>query len=368
MKILFIAPFPLPITGQSLAVNELYLHMENKVQILKVDTGKVELQQGLNSLGRVRKVFGIIKNLLDVNKSADGIYFNVSQSIAGNLKDLLIYLICYKRLGRMVIHLHGGAGMRELLSDKHPVLRAVNAFFLRRLGGVIVLGERLRGVYSDIVDPSKLHAIPNFAQDQIFVETEAIETKFKCVKPLRLLFLSNLLPGKGHQELLSALASLPPETRDQLHADFAGGFESADEESKFRKQAAAVKVGQLKVHGVVHGQMKRDLLSNAHLFCLPTYYPYEGQPISILEAYASGCAVITTDHSGIFDTFTPGLNGLEVQPSSPESIALAIQRALAQPQELQAYARTNLEHAQMKYRAFTHVRAIQDVIFSVANK
>lgn len=366
MKILFIAPFPLPITGQSLAVNELYLHMENKVQILKVDTGKVELQQGLNSLGRVKKVLGIIKNTLVLNKSADGVYFNVSQSTAGNLKDLLIYVICFRRLSRMVIHLHGGAGMRELLSDKHPVLRAVNAFFLRRLGGVIVLGERLKVIYSDIVDPSKLHAIPNFAQDELFVGPEAIEAKFKCVKPLRLLFLSNLLPGKGHQELLAALALLSPEIRVQLHVDFAGGFESADEETKFRKKADEVQVGQLKIHGVVHGQMKRDLLSNAHLFCLPTYYPYEGQPISILEAYASGFAVMTTDHSGIFDTFTPGVNGLEVQPRSPQSIAQAIQLALAQPQELQAYARTNLEHAQMKYRAFTHVRAIQDVIFSVA--
>jgi glycosyltransferase involved in cell wall biosynthesis len=367
-KILFMSPLPPPMTGQSLAcqiildrVRLVFLH------VALVNFSRNNFKSGGGSLWRIMEVLKIFLKILVSRRGVNVIYFTNSESVFGNLKDLMIYGICFRQLDRMVIHLHGGAGMRELLSEEHPILHTVNAFFLKRVGAVIVLGERLKGIYSKLVEPSKLYAVPNFALDELFVETEAIEAKFNCVKPIRLLFLSNLLPGKGHQELLAALALLPPEIRDQLHVDFAGGFESADEETKFRKQADAVKVRQLKVHGVVHGQMKRDLLRNAHLFCLPTYYPYEGQPISILEAYASGCAVMTTDHSGIFDTFTPGVNGIEVQPRSPESIAHAIQHALAQPQALKEYARTNLEHARLKYRASTHVEALEKIIYSVAN-
>jgi glycosyltransferase involved in cell wall biosynthesis len=106
----------------------------------------------------------------------------------------------------------------------------------------------------------------------------------------------------------------------------------------------------VRYHGVVHGELKRRLFAEAHVFCLPTYYPYEGQPISILEAYASGCAVITTDHSGIFDIFTAGANGLAVAKQSVASLRAALEQALAEPQTLHRMARANHELALRSYR------------------
>jgi hypothetical protein len=155
------------------------------------------------------------------------------------------------------------------MRGKHPLLRAVNSFFLRRLGAVIVLGDRLKSIYADVVPAARLHAVPNFAMDEFFVSPGDIDKKFECAEPLRLLFLSNLLPGKGHAELLAALSQLPDEVRRHLHVDFAGGFESAGDEQHFRKQAQAIKTIQINVHGIVHGEHKRELLRQAHLFCLP---------------------------------------------------------------------------------------------------
>ncbi len=255
--------------------------------------------------------------------------------------------------------------MRLLLSDKHPLLRAVNSFFLRRIGGVIVLGDSLKKIYEGIIPPSRLHVVPNFAMDELFVSATDIEEKFSKIEPLRVLFLSNLLPGKGHKELLAALALLPAELKGRLQVDFAGGFESDDDEFAFKRAVQGTKGVTINVCGVVQGEFKKELLRRAHLFCLPTYYPYEGQPISILEAYASGCAVMTTNHSGIFDTFTPGVNGFEVEPRSPQSIADAILSAVHNAPKLKDYGKNNLEEAQRKYRACTHVAALERVILSV---
>lgn len=368
MKILFIGPLPDPVTGQSLACKVLFEHLSKEGNALDViNLSKPQFQGGVRSLNRVFQILFIAIKILFLSRKADVIYFTISESLAGNLKDILIYLACTGRLRRMVVHLHGGAGMVRLLADNRP-LRCINRFFLTRMAGVIVLGDRLKKIYKDIVSDDKLHAVPNFSQDDFFVSDELVNEKFATIKPLRLLFLSNLLPGKGHEELLAAMTLLPSDVSSKIQLDFAGGFESGAAEKTFRERVKSAGHDFIYVHGIVRGEKKRELLQDAHLFCLPTYYPYEGQPISILEAYASGCCVMTTDHSGIFDIFTPEVNGIQVEPRSPSSIAHALTNAVRQPQALSAYAVNNLGQARLRYRVSTHVRALEEVISSVASK
>ena len=45
---------------------------------------------------------------------------------------------------------------------------------------------------------------------------------------------------------------------------------------------------------------------------LPTRYPNEGQPISILEAMGNGMFIISTDHAGIPDIVEDGINGIVI--------------------------------------------------------
>lgn len=367
MKILIVAPLPPPLTGQSVAVKTLVDSLEILDEVNVVDTGKSVFVQGFNSFGRLDEVVRSLIKIYKLRLGSSAIYLNVSQSVAGNLRDLLIYLICWPMLRRMVIHLHGGAGMRLLMSEKHRVLRALNHFFLKRIGGVVVLGDRLKSIYAGLVSIDKLHIVPNFSDDEYFVSTDVISHKFKKIEKLRLLFLSNLLPGKGHVELLCALELLLPQQRAGIVIDFAGGFESSEHEKNFKQQAKAILGIQINIHGVVKGDEKRGLLEQAHLFCLPTYYPYEGQPISILEAYASGCSVLTTNHSGIFDVFTPGVNGIEVEPRKAESIAVALTHIMKNPHILLKHALANRRVAEEKYRAFMHVEALKRIIYSVAN-
>ena len=68
----------------------------------------------------------------------------------------------------------------------------------------------------------------------------------------------------------------------------------------------------------VEGEEKRNLLKQSHIFCLPTFHKFEGQPISILEAYASGCIVLTTANGGINEIFKNGTNGFLVNMDKPE--------------------------------------------------
>lgn len=346
-RALFIGPLPDPVTGQSLACEVFFGALRERFDVDVVNLSKPSFRQGVGSTSRVREVLQIVRQVRAAQSSVDVIYFTISESLAGFAKDLVIYAVCFAKLPRMIVHLHGGAGMRVLMRGRWGLLRALNAFFLRRVGAIIVLGQRHLDVFAGAAPVTSIHVVPNFAQDELFSNPQAIEAKFSQLRPLRLLFLSNLLPGKGYTELLRAFAALPPATRESLWIDFAGGFESNDDRQAFL--AGIAPFGNLRYHGVVRGEQKRALFTNAHVFCLPTYYASEGQPISILEAYASGCAVITTDHSGIFDTFADGVNGIAVEKRSVESLRSALARIAAAPSTLLPIALNNHRTALQQY-------------------
>lgn len=74
------------------------------------------------------------------------------------------------------------------------------------------------------------------------------------------------------------------------------------------------------------------LLARADIAALPTYYP-EGLPRFLLEAAATGLALVATDIPGCREIVRHGVNGLLVPPHAPQRLADAIAR-LVQSEEL----------------------------------
>ena len=73
-----------------------------------------------------------------------------------------------------------------------------------------------------------------------------------------------------------------------------------------------------------------DILAASTIFCLPSYYG-EGVPKVLLEAAASGRALITTDMPGCREVVEHGVNGLLVKPRNVEELTLAIKQLLSDP-------------------------------------
>lgn len=364
MRILFIGPLPEPVTGQSLACQRLLDHLRRSHHVEVIDITKQELRQGVTSLNRIRQVLSYGRAARRMARTADVVYFTIAQSVAGTLRDHLIYRALGSKLPKTLVHLHGGAAMRELMGGANPRLAALNRRVLSRVGGVIVLGNSLRNIFEGIGD-TPIHVVPNFADDDIFIDPADVRPKFETEGPLKLLFLSNLIEGKGHEELLTAVSLLNPTERARIELVFAGGFESDFARTQFMNRIADQST--VRYAGIVSGEVKRRLLHEAHIFCLPTYYRNEGQPISILEAYAAGCAVMTTLHSGIVDIFEPGANGLAVRPRDPESIAEALRAVIADQTFLPATAIRNRDSAESKYRPERFNRQIEELLENLSH-
>ncbi len=77
------------------------------------------------------------------------------------------------------------------------------------------------------------------------------------------------------------------------------------------------------------------VFSQAQIVCLPSYH--EGLPKSLLEAAASGCAIVTTDIPGCREVARPGKTGWLVPAQDTLALAKALQHAIEQPGLRQQY-------------------------------
>jgi glycosyltransferase involved in cell wall biosynthesis len=347
-KILYIAPIPPPINGQSKANDVLLKSLLKNNEVEVINLSKVGLKNGFISFHRIFQIFQIYIKIWVNRKEKDIIYLSVSESILGNIRDLFIYSIFHKNLNKFYIHMLGGAGMNVILS-KNNLLKKINLFFLQRINGVIVEGEVNHKLFSNYVLEEKIHIVQNFAEDFLFLNDSEILDKFYNLKNIQILYLSNLITGKGYDELLDAFFCLDDQLKKKLNLVFVGGFENLNLKQSFLNKIE--KYNNINYIGeFIDGIPKRILFSKSHIFCLPTYYPYEGQPISILEAYATGCAVVTTNHSGIPYIFSHMKNGYQVEKKSVESIVDAITYLVENKSKLMEMAIFNRNFAISKFR------------------
>jgi len=362
MKVLIIAPFPPPFNGNTLPVLKIYETLKQEInEVDRIDLNKKELTSGKLSIGRVSQIFGVFSKAFKLRKKADVIYFSITESFLGNIKDLIIYLILYRKRNKIFIHMLGGAGMKRILSRKNNLMASFNKFFISKLGGVIVEGETQKEFFGKVIDPNKVHVINNFAEDFLFIDDRLLDRKFQNTQPLKVLYLSNFLFGKGYDELLKGYISMPEALRKNIEIDFAGSFDNKDNEQAFLRTIKGYE--NIKFHGRVSGEQKKKLYHNAHVFCMPTYYPFEGQPFCILEAYASGCVVVVTNHSGIFDIFQPMKNGFEVQKQSISSVEKVLTMILETDKEkLLDIGRYNKKTALEKHTLDSYIKKVHTVL------
>jgi glycosyltransferase involved in cell wall biosynthesis len=106
---------------------------------------------------------------------------------------------------------------------------------------------------------SNVHKVKNFADEILFTNLQKINNKYQCNKKnTNILFLSNLIEGKGYQELLEAFIKLPYNINSRCTLNFAGSFDNLLDENVFINKISAY--NNIYYHGIVDGELKVKLL------------------------------------------------------------------------------------------------------------
>ena len=119
--------------------------------------------------------------------------------------------------------------------------------------------------------------------------------------------------------------------------------------------------GKLKYHGFTTGDDKQRLLEEADIFILPTFHKTESQPISIIEAMISRCAIITTNHNYLTE-LTDEQGGIFITPGSVQELKQAIKLLLNDKLLLDSMKKYNVQIAKKKYSPDNYVRKLSNLI------
>ena len=113
-NILFLAPIPPPISGHSLASNILYTYLSKNNEVNLINLVTNSNSKGNFSFKRLFSVFLIFIKIFNSSQRITSIYLTISESFLGNIKDIIIYILLFKRLNKLIIHLHGGSIDKEI--------------------------------------------------------------------------------------------------------------------------------------------------------------------------------------------------------------------------------------------------------------
>lgn len=364
-SILIIAPFPKGnkgLNGQSIANMTLYEGLKNKYKLNCINTLKDfefsnKKDQGTFKLIKFIKIlFHLIYEIFKVIFiKFDVMYITPGQSYLGFMRFSPYMYIAILKRKPVYIHIHGG-NFRNMYEELNDSKKSKIFYFLKRIKGAIVLGDSLKKMFSNLVEEEKVFVCENGVQNEFIATVDEINTKEEKINKNKteILFLSNLMKEKGILEVLEVSNKF---TKEQVIFNIAGAIEPEikDKVEKYFKNHPE----KIVYHGIVSGEKKRKLLLNSDIFVLPTYYSNEGQPISILEAYANGCSVITTNQGGIKDIFKDDANGALCESKNAESIYLALEKIWKNDKN---FIRYNYNCVLAKYTGKKFVERIENIL------
>jgi len=265
-------------------------------------------------------------------------------------RDWMVMLICRRAFKKVVLHWHAAGLANWLETAVQMRTRSWTYRFMKQVDLSIVLSQynradaekifsrQIRVVSNGIPDPC-----PDFERQVLTRRKARFAARRKLLAGetlteddiqhtggtpniVRVLYLAHCTREKGLFDTISGVALARQRLAERkfaltLRLQIAGTFVSAQEKAEFEKLMTQPGMGELiEYFGFVSGEQKNRLLREADLFCFPTYYENENQPVNLIEAMAFGLPILTTRWRSVPELFPANYPGL-VDVRSPEQIA-----------------------------------------------
>jgi glycosyltransferase involved in cell wall biosynthesis len=278
-------------------------------------------------------------------------------------RDWLVMLLCRPFYKRLILHWHA-AGLAKWLETCMQIrARALTYRLMKDVDLSIVLSrynradaeklfpKRIEVVSNGIPDPchdfessvlprrkARLEARRRLLAGEMLSAQEQAEAGGD-IQIVRVLYLAHCTREKGAFDAMVGVTLANKKLTEQrspfsLRLTVTGTFVKPDDKTQFEKLMKDGAIAKcVEYAGFVTGTQKENLLRNADIFCFPTFYPNENQPVNLIEAMAFALPVVTTRWRSLPELFPPGYPGL-VDVHSPEQIADGLVESLTEDGEV----------------------------------
>jgi glycosyltransferase involved in cell wall biosynthesis len=265
-------------------------------------------------------------------------------------RDWLVMTLCRPFFKRVILHWHA-AGLAKWLETCTQIRSRSFTYRLMKNVDLSVVLSRYNRADAEKLFPKKIEIVSNgipdpcadFDRNLLPLRKARLECRRRLLAGetltadalakaggdphiVHVLYLAHCTREKGAFDAMTGVALANKKLAEQespifLRLTLTGTIVTSDDRAEYEK---LMKDGTISGHvhyaGFVSGAQKEKLLRTADIFCFPTFYPNENQPVNLIEAMAFGLPVLTTRWRSLPEIFPPGYAGL-VDVRSPEQIA-----------------------------------------------
>lgn len=291
--------------------------------------------------------------------SRGAVYFTSSRSYKGFYgRDLLIIVLAWLSRRHLINHLHGN-DFENFRSNADPLTARLVDWAYRKIRLSIAPSEKALKQYAGYPE-MRLEVVENFFDSRL----SDVGSEKRRGDVLEIVYLSNLIFTKGFTVAIDTCRLLNSEGIP-AHLTLCGSpigdrAMSVDEIKNYVNDLQHDPT--VAVVGSVQGNAKARVLSEAHIFVLPTTYPTEEAPISIPEALSAGCYVVSTVQGSIPEMLV-GFHADVVAPKA-EAFAEAIREYWKRDDKRQI-AKENRAEAVKRYSSSAYREKIRRLVEAV---
>jgi glycosyltransferase involved in cell wall biosynthesis len=316
--LLIVGPFPPPVGGSAITVQEMIdeLSRKNSIRVAFINTSPSRdpsIRMGGLRLEKIRRFIVIFsKYILQSQNSHSVLVF------ANNLFtfSLVPALLLWARFYHKPFFIKPVGGDLDLyLMGKRKFFRKCLLRVLRAADGILAQTKLLQATLNNF-GCTNTHYLPGCRSVPCISELQK-----RNGDKLRLIFLAHINRDKGPLILLEALRLLGKKGSANIACDFYGPIEDATRQ-EFVAQLKSTP--NARYCGIAEAGSGSQLIAGYDVLVLPTYFICEGHPGVIIEAMHAGVAVISTQHRSIPELVNDGENGILIPSRDSQALANAI--------------------------------------------
>jgi glycosyltransferase involved in cell wall biosynthesis len=290
---------------------------EHQISLCNLTTGATP-QGAQLTVSNVRRTLGDLVRVWREARGHDVVHLHSAAAPFVTMLRAGVLCLAARLAGcRVLLHAHGG---RVQLWATSRFRRFLVRLVLGAAETVIAVSEEGRAALAAALGPDRVVLIANGVDLERFFAGPADRP---ANVPPRILYAGLLSPRKGVLDLLTASQQLRARGVDH-DLWLVGGTPDEGPEGERAVRNAAQSTATLL--GPQPYERMPDLYRDCDVFCLPSWW--EAMPLSVLEAMASGVAVVATSVGDVPLLLDGGTAGSLVPPQDPPALAAALEGLL----------------------------------------